>query len=340
VAQQHYKLYVGPSGTSITDYANFITYLTTTSQLQFSLTNLKISGQPVTTDQGEWSLNINFGDISQADSSFLLSTDPEQPCLTNSAIETNFYSDSDHSQLILDIDACNVKVGYYYISVGLPANYQTSYTYDLLAKFVPLPNDYIPTYSTLNSKVVVNDVVGNFYYIDAYEQNFYLLNISQSTYKKGDYFFVTVYGIDFGSVSVEITQGCLGFDTSCSACKVLAVCNSFDYYDYSADEGVDYCKLKIDPCDINFSNAAPFFVSVRGSIFEDDNYDFGSSYGTEITYSILFEYKTVTPIDITTLPKTTGVGYTDYTYAGKVYEQDYDHFSRNSILPRLLPSII
>ena len=331
VAQKHYKVFVGAAGSAITDYANFLTQTSSFADLSFTLTNLKVNGVPASGDQGEWSLNVNYGDISQANSEFLITTDPQQPCVTYTSTDSHFYN-NDTSLTVL-INGCDVNSGTYYISLGFPANYTASYTYDLLVAFIPIDQyNYIPTYKTLNSGVPVNDVVGTYTYYDAPAQNLYLLNITSANFVKGSYFFVTVFGVDFGSVSFEITQGCIGYADRCDACNVVATCNPYEYYGEDPNVAKDYCKLKIAPCDAN--SATPYFVSIRANSEYFTNSSPNLFY---VDYTIQLDIKTTTPIDISTLTKTVGTGYVDFTYTGKVNEQDYVHFNYNFNVDTLTP---
>jgi hypothetical protein len=316
VSQSHYKVSVGPASNSITDYANFLAQTSNNSTLYFSLTNLQVNGVATTIDQGEWSLTINFGDIAQADQEFLISTDPQVPC----QIATNSTSDFfNNSTLSITLPGCSVNTGIYYIVVGSPQNYTATYTYDLLVQFLPIDNSYIPTYKTLNNGVSINDVLGAYTYDDVAAQNIYLLNISPSNFPAGSYFFVTVFGIDYGSVSVEVTQGCFGYNAGCGLCETIVSCNPFDYGN-SQNDGQDYCKVKVNPCDAD--TTLPYFVTVRAV---SEYYSEGNDLYT-VDYSIQLDIKTTNAIDVTTLPSTIGNGYIDYTYIGSVNEQDYTHF--------------
>jgi len=310
--QKHYKVFVGPAGSSITNYADYFTLYNPMTELVFTLTNLKVNNVAAASDQGYWSLNINYNDIAQADASFMLGTSPSQPCEIAQDIDSAFYSTNTKLEVI--IPACNMQIGYYFISVGLPDDTTDSFTYDLLVDITDTNDlaDYIPTYQTLSSGTPINDVVGD-YTTETLEQNVYLINLASSAYKSGQYIFVTVYGVDLGSVEYEVTQGCYGFDSGCGTCAVLASCNVGTP---SKDSGLDYCKVKIDPCSISLNDATPLFVTVRGT---------GSGYDY-ISYTVLYELMSTTPVDITTFTKTTGTGYVEYKYTGSVAEQDYNHF--------------
>jgi len=320
VAQKHYKVTVGAGGNSITQVANWLTLNNQAVQLRFTLSNLKVGGVAATpgSSQGVWSLNVNFGDIAHADSAALLSTDPSQPCVVAEDVDNNFYQSSQTLDVI--IPGCSVLSGTYYIAVGLPVGSSSSYTYDLLVTWEPIDNNnYIPTYKTLNSGTYVNDVIGYYTKLDAKLENIYLLNLDSSNFNNGSYFFVTVFGVDYGSVSFQVTQGCFGYESSCQSCNVFAECNSWSYDSNPNPDVVrDYCKVKVDPC--NARTNLPYFVTVRANPYFDYYY---------VDYSIQFDIKTTTPIDITTLTSVQGAGYIEYSYIGKVDEQDYNHFVYN-----------
>jgi len=328
VAQKHYKVYVGPTESNIYTYANFLSAKNSMTSLRFSLTNLKVNGVSAQGDQGLWSLNVNYNDISQANSDLLLSTDPQQPCVIGTTSDAHFYN-STNTKLVVDVEACDVTFGYYYISVGLPQTFSTSYSYDLMVSFVANEDSYIPNYKNLTVNNPINDVVGDFSYYDGPAINYYLLNISTSNFAKGDYFFVTLTGINFGSASIQITQGCYGYNVSCNSCKVIAECNRFSYYDGTPDEALDYCKLKVDPCEISVSDTLPFFVTVVGNQYESNYYWYYVYNYNYISYTISLDIVHSTALDITTLSKTIGNGWVEYTYSGQVNEQEYNHFVWN-----------
>jgi hypothetical protein len=318
VAQKHYKITIGASGSSNIAIANFLTLANPANELLFTLTNVKVNGvvQTLGTNLGEWSLTINLNDIAHADDPGLLVTDPSQPCIFANDVDPSFYVSN--NTLAVQLGGCSVLSGTYYIAVGLPQSFATSYTYDLLVQIQPLNiHRYTPTYTTLTNGVYINDVLGYYTQADLELQNIYLLNIAPSNFPAASYFFVTVFGVDYGSVSLQVTQDCFGFGSDCGGCLLLAECNTFTAGSApSPDVARDYCKVKVQPCTANPN--LPYFVTIRANV--DQGY-------TYIQYSLQFNIETVTPVDITTLPSVTNPdGYTDYYFSGFVAEQDYDHF--------------
>ena len=316
VAQKHYKIKIGAAGTSLAQQADYLTLANPNNKLIFTLSNVKVGNvvQTAGTNLGEWSLTINLNDIAHADNTGLLSTDPEQPCVVATTDDTSFYLTS--TNLTIEYTGCGITAGTYYIAVGLPLNFNTSYTYDLLVSIKPLDKDhYTPTYQTLTQGVYINDNIGYFttFTTDTELYNIYLLNISPSNFTAGaSAIFVTVFGVDNGDLLIEVTQNCFGFDNNCGSCATLASCGD----DLFVTESDDYCKIKIDPCTTNPN--LPYFITVRADVVD-------SGY-TYISYSIKYEVVTTNVVDITTLRQVAGNGYIDYVYSGLVAEQDYNHF--------------